>query len=254
VPQTNYLFLNVRQPPFDDVRVRRAVNLAVDRRHVVELTGGATLAGVSCQVVPPGVPGYRPVCPYTRSPTSAGAWSGPDVARARRLIAESGTAGARVDLWGVAGLAEGVLRYGVRVLRRLGYRAHGRVVPDIGRYFSLIEDSRNHVQAGMYGWVADSLTASSFLGPMTCRQLVARSGTNVSQFCDPGIDSLVGRALAAGDAEAGPLWAEADRRAVDAAPIVPLVNRRNVLLVSGRVGNVQQHFQFGPLLDQFWVR
>ena len=70
----------------------------------------------------------------------------------------------------------------------------------------------------------------------------------------PGIDSLVGRALAAGDAEAGPLWAEADRRVVDAAPIVPLVNRRNVLLVSDRVGNVQQHFQFGPLLDQFWVR
>ena len=256
VPQTNYLFLNVREPPFDDVRVRRAVNLAVDRRRVVELTGGATLAGVSCQVVPPGVPGYTPVCPYTRRPTSAGVWNGPDVARARRLVAESGTAGARVDLWGVAGLADGVLEYGVRVLRRLGYRAHGRVVPDIGRYFPLIGDSRNKVQAGMYGWIPDFLTASSFLGPTTCRHLIPRSGanTNVSQFCDPGVDSLVDRALAAGEAEAGALWAEADRRVVDAAPIVPLVNRRNVLLVSDRVGNVQQHFQVGPLLDQFWVR
>ena len=140
------------------------------------------------------------------------------------------------------------------MLRRLGYRARGRVAPDIGRYYALVGDSRNQVQAGMYGWPADFLIASSFLGPMTCRQLIARSGTNVSQFCDPGVDSLVDRALAAGGAEARTLWAEADRRVVDAAPIVPLVNRRNVLLVSDRVGNVQQHFQFGPLLDQFWVR
>ena len=223
---------------------------------MVELLGGANLAGVSCQVVPPGVPGYTPVCPYTRSPTTAGVWSGPDLARARRLIAESGTAGARVDLWGVAGLGNNVLEYGVRVLRRLGYRARGRVVPDIGHYFPHIGDSRSKVQAGMYGWIPDFLTASSFLGPMTCRQLIPRSGanTNVSQFCDPEIDSLVDRALEAGEAEAGTLWAEADRRVGEAAPIVPLVNRRNVLLVSDRVGNVQQHFQVGPLLDRLWVR
>jgi len=39
-----------------------------------------------------------------------------------------------------------------------------------------------------------------------------------------------------------------------AAPAVPLTNRRAMLLVSERAGNVQQHIQLGPLLDQMWVR
>jgi hypothetical protein len=44
------------------------------------------------------------------------------------------------------------------------------------------------------------------------------------------------------------------RREVRAAPAVALRNRREVLLVSDRVGNVQQHLRLGPRLDQFWVR
>ena len=253
---TEYLFLNVRRPPFDDIRIRRAFNLAVDRRRVAALLG-TRLGALTCQIVPPGLPGYEPVCPYTREPSAAGVWTGPDLARARELVAESGTAGARIDLWGAIGWSEDIVRYSARVLRRLGYRARARFQPGIGSYFGFILDPRNAIQAGYAGWVADFLTSSNFIAPsFSCDPLALRGAStfNPSQFCDSQLDALVQRAVAMEGPSANELWAEADRRVVEAAPIVPLVNRRSVLLVSDRVGNVQQHLQLGPLLDQLWVR
>jgi peptide/nickel transport system substrate-binding protein len=74
VPITDFVQLNTTRPPFDDVRVRRAFNFAIDRRRLVALYGGADLARPTCQVLPPGIPGYRPYCPFTRrlNPRAAG--------------------------------------------------------------------------------------------------------------------------------------------------------------------------------------
>ncbi|MCQ7029875.1 ABC transporter substrate-binding protein, partial [Escherichia coli] len=85
-----------RTPPFDDLGVRRALNYAVDRRAVADLTGGPDLADPTCQILPPGFPNYAPTCRYTLDPDPGGAWTAPDLARARRLIAQSGTAGMEV--------------------------------------------------------------------------------------------------------------------------------------------------------------
>ena len=57
----------------------------MDRRAIVKLYGGPRLAQPSCQVLPPGLPGYEPYCPYPL-----------DLPAARRLVAESGTAGQRL--------------------------------------------------------------------------------------------------------------------------------------------------------------
>ena len=99
VPAVNYMFLNVRTPPFDDLGVRQALNYAVDRRAVADLTGGPDLADPTCQILPPGFPNYVPTCRYTLDPDPGGAWTAPDLARARRLIGQSGTAGMEVTVW-----------------------------------------------------------------------------------------------------------------------------------------------------------
>jgi len=96
---TVFLFLNTKRPPFDDIRVRRALNYAVDRRRVVELHGGTVAAQLTCQVVPPTLPGYDRHCPHTLDPRPSGEWTAPDLPRAQQLIAASGTAGQKITVW-----------------------------------------------------------------------------------------------------------------------------------------------------------
>jgi YVTN family beta-propeller protein len=252
-PTTSYLFLNVRARPFDDARVRRALNYAVDRRRMVKLAGGSGLATLSCQVLPPGLPGYAPTCPFTRNASAGGRWSAPDLPRARRLIAASGTRGTRVQVWGLPKYAA-VTRYAGDVLQRLGYRVQVRV-PSVEGFFNHVNDSGNHAQVGLTGWIADFLTPSSFFNPFNCAHFLRNSldNENVSQFCDPAADAAYDAALAARGADANARWAALDRRVSAASPLVPLFDRRTLLLVSDRVGNAQMHSALGPLLDQFWV-
>jgi ABC-type transport system substrate-binding protein/DNA-binding SARP family transcriptional activator/DNA-binding beta-propeller fold protein YncE len=249
---TNWMFLNVRERPFDDLDVRRAVNFATDRARLVALAGGPELVTSTCQFVPSGFPGYEPYCPYTAAAAPGRGWSAPDVARARLLIARSGRAGARVTV--VAPEFQRALgRYFAGLLNRIGLRARLRVLGD-NEYFGSIGDPKGHPQIGFFGWALDYLSASSFIQPtLTC------TGTddlaaNASRFCDRKLERLVAAALEARAGEATHAWALADRRAVARSPAVPLTNGRAVVLVSDRVGNVQYHMVWGALLDQFWVR
>ena len=80
LPADWYIALNVNIPPFNELAARQAVNLAIDRRALVRLAGGPQLAVPTCQVLPPGFPGYAPYCPWTRAQRAP--WKAPDL-RAR---------------------------------------------------------------------------------------------------------------------------------------------------------------------------
>ena len=248
---TSYLFVNVREPPFDDPRVRRALSYAIDRRRMVELAGGSALEGLSCQLIPPGLPGYAPTCPFTRDASAGGVWSAPDLARARRLVAASGSRGARVRLSSPPRFAP-VVRYAGEVLERLGYRVRVRVFPDVNSYYGYVLDSRHRAQAGFAFWGADFLTPSQFFDSFRCAGL-GSNGFNLSHYCDHAVDAGYDAALSAHGPEANRRWAALDRRVAAASAAIPLFNRRSLLLVSDRVGGAQMHTLLGPLLDQFWV-
>jgi YVTN family beta-propeller protein len=263
-PWIDFMFLNTRVPPFDDVRVRRALNYAVDRQRIVELAGGALVARTTCQLLPSVIPGYRPTCPYTLRPNAAGTWSGPDLARAKQLVAASRTRGMRVEVFAYEsfGRLERVAyaRYFASLLRRLGYRSSVRIISDIRAYADFTGDSRNRVQIGTMGWVADFAAPSAFLeGLFSCGSFRPRdrSNRNFSEFCDREIDAKMARAAtvqASARVRADALWADVDRALVDRAAAVPLIYRSAVVLVSDRVGNYQYHPQWGTLLDQLWVK
>jgi YVTN family beta-propeller protein len=257
---TNYLFLNTRVPPFDDIRVRKALNYAIDRRAVARILGGLTSARPTCQVLPPSFPGYRRYCPYTVNPRSDGVWRAPDLDKARRLIAASHTRGARVRVWVFdAEPWAGIARYTASLLRRLGYRTSvSKVVPTT--YTQTVGDSRTRAQIGLAGWGADYPRASNFFKPnFTCRsfQPQSRSNLNAAQFCSRKIDTEIANAQAkqlANPEVASEHWAMVDHDIVDQAPWVPLVTPISLNFFSKRTGNYQVSPQRNVLLGQLWIR
>jgi ABC-type transport system substrate-binding protein/DNA-binding SARP family transcriptional activator/DNA-binding beta-propeller fold protein YncE len=244
---TGFVFLNVRAPPFDDVRVRRALNFAVDRGRVAELLGSSETEQPTCQLLPPGFQGYTPSCPFTLNPNAAGTWTAPDLVRAQRLVAASGTRGMTVEFWSSTDFAP-VGRYFRSLLRELGYRSRLRTFPDL--HLIIENASPTRPQIGIWGWIADSAGPFNFLKP-----LVSCGGdVNLSRFCAPRIDAAMERAAAASGPEAIERWRRVEAALAAQAPVVPLSNRKDAAVTSERVGNYQFHTLWGPLLDQLWVR
>jgi peptide/nickel transport system substrate-binding protein len=100
IGSTNWFFMNGRLPPFNDPRVRRAVNYAVDKPALARIYAGGLVEG--CSFLPSGIAGYdrsldTSGCPFgdPRKP--------PDVERAKRLIRAAGADGAKVTVWGFNG-------------------------------------------------------------------------------------------------------------------------------------------------------
>jgi len=246
---TDYFVLNTKVRPFDDARVRRALNMALNRRAIVALYGGPAAAAPTCQVLPPEMGGYRRYCPYRY-----------DLVRARRLVAASGTRGAKVLVWDTRAPAiayeEGVAV--VRALRRLGYEGRLKIVSD-SFFQRVVGRGSTHAQVISGGWGADYPSASDFIElKLSCREYRPQSDFNNNiGFCDPAVDRQIDRAIAlqvARPAEANTLWAKIDHELADRAVWLPTVTPKTADFVSKRVGNYQFHPLWGVLVDQLWVR
>jgi len=254
-PETDFLSLNTRLPPFNEVRARQALNLAIDRSYIARLYGGSDAATPTCQVLPPGVPGYRRYCPYTRDPNHAETWTAPNLIRARQLISASHTQGDHITVWGFSDdftIRPTVVRYIVTVLSRLGYHTRLRLISHAG-FHRLSAAVKRSVQVIPNGWYSDYPAASDFFGIF----LSCHSAYNNSGFCDPTLDRMMNHAdhLSLTNPKAATnLWARIDRRAVNEAAWAPLVNPRTFDFVSTRAKNYQHNALWGILADQLWVR
>jgi YVTN family beta-propeller protein len=259
-PDTTFLKLNVQAPPFDDVRARQALNLAIDRAALRRRFGGP-LASLTCQPLPPSILGYETYCPWTRGPQD-GRWHGPDVRRARSLVRASGTAGMAVEYVTDAADTTGRLAAGelTAALRRIGYRPRVDIVRNEPALRRRIGDTQGW-SIGSGEWTADYPAAGQFLDRfLRCSNYHPDDpavSTNSGGFCNPRFDRLVARAQAlqiADPAAAERIWARADRLAVDQAAWAPLVNLGSAELVSRRVGHFTLDATGQPQLDQMWVR
>src|SRR6266540_5446964 len=242
-----YFAFNTRIPPFNNLKARQAVNYATDRNALIKLYGGPKLASPTCQVLPPNFPGYKPYCPYTVNPGS-GKWTGPDMAKAQKLVDESGTKGAAVKV--NSDTTEVDKAYGlyfIGLLNKLGYKASPQFLSNDIQY-PFIQNSKNKVQFAFSSWFQDYPAASDFLDILLgCGSFHPNSNSspNIAEFCDRDIQAKMDKAgtMALTDPQgANDLWAEVDKETTDQAPWVAFFNPKLLDFTSKRI----KGFTFSP--------
>jgi ABC-type transport system substrate-binding protein len=143
--------------------------------------------------------------------------------------------------------------YIAHVLRDLGYQATVENIPEEHRPYDPEDPAYEGYQLfTQSGWVADYDMASTFYDHVaSCRH------RNLTRYCNPDIDAVAKKAfdLEASDPGAAlALWSQVDRKLVDDGAFVTLGNRRNMEVVSTRVGNYQARASYGAVLSQLWVQ
>jgi len=248
-----YVTMNTRLKPFDSVQARRAFAFAINRQVTVNLYGGPALGTALCQLLPPGIEGYEPYCPFTKHPGTA--WSAADLAQARALVQASGTAGEKVTL--VCSDREVERSIGIylqSVLNDIGYQASLHSISYNIRD-TYLQNSANKVQIGLTDWYQDYPAASDFLNVLlSCASihLGSDASINMSAFCDPAIDARMQQAMTTALTDprgAARQWAALDRQLTDLAPLTTLFQINKLDVVSARLG----HMTFNPLFHMMFA-
>jgi peptide/nickel transport system substrate-binding protein len=254
-----YFALNTRTPPFNNLKARQAINYAADRNAYVKIGGGPSLAVPTCQILPPNFPGYKPYCPYTAG-TDHTKWTGVDLAKAKQLVQQSGTAGMKVvvntDIPDKA-LGEQM----VSDLKSIGYKASLQALSGSIQYpFVQNSDNSSKWNVAWSAWYQDYPTPSDFLNVLTgCGSIHPHSDAspNIAAFCDKTIQAQMDKALTLGQtdlAAANNMWAQVDHAVTDQAPWVDMYNPKQIDFLSARVHGYQWNPQWYILIDQQWLK
>jgi oligopeptide transport system substrate-binding protein len=224
---TYYLTLNTASPKLSDLRVRRALSLAIDRD---VLTGKVLRGGESpaFSFVPPMVPGYTPAT-LDFADTAGEA----RLNEARRLVAEAGygpgkplrivySHSSNLDLRRIAVIIAGMWkRIGVETTL---LNTEGKV------HFANLR--QGNFEAAFVGWQADFNDPSSFLYVLES----ASTRSNYARYRNSSYDALLSKAAASENAVArSALLRQAEALAMQDQPIIPLYFGVTKSLVSQRV-------------------
>lgn len=203
-----YIGINTTRGPLADVRVRQAINYAIDIDRIIErlISGRGTRAA---GVVPPALGGYdKSRKPYAYNPQ-----------KAKQLLAAAGYPnGIDVELWvGTIPTYEHIAETVQAYLNQVGIRtkivqresAAARAAARKGDADMILKD-----------WYADYPDAEDFLYPLLHNDNKGAGG-NISFFSNPTFDSLVTKARRELDeSKRTALYAQADSVAFDQAPMV----------------------------------
>ena len=228
--QTGYVTLNVKIKPLNNVKVRQAVNHAIDKDRIVQILNGR--ADAANQPLPPSMPGYD---------TGYKGFAY-DVAKSKALLAEAGLAnGFSTELWTSNTDPNPRIAQSIQEdLAKVGIKASIKSLAQANVIEAGSSGKAPMVWSGGMAWIADFPDPSNFWGPILGCGGAVPGGWNWSQYCNKTLDADAVKADAMTDPakadERQKLWGSVFTRAMDEAPWVPIFNEKRITMKSSRLG------------------
>ena len=225
-----YVVMNTARRAFrNNVRLRQAVNFALDRPALLRIRGGSLVGRVTDHYLPSVFPGFRRVRIY--------ALPRPDVRRARAL-ARGRTRGGRLVLYAQnSGPAVEESKVVKADLTRIGLDVEIREFPG-EQLFARLATPGEPYDLALMGWSPDYEDPYDFLNVLLdSRAAAGPSPTNLAHFASPRYDRLLRRAAALRGRGRYVAYGKLDvLLARDAAPLAAYMESKQVAVVSRRTG------------------
>ncbi len=227
-----YIAFNNEKAPFDNVKVRQALNLAVDKKAIIDVVyQGAGVAANS--PLPPTIWGYNANLPPSEY----------NIEKAKQLLAEAGYPnGFETELW-----VQPVVRASNPNPRRMseiiqadwekiGVKAK-LVTYEWGDY--LKRAKAGELTAGTFGWSGDNGDPDNFLSPLFGASNIGNS--NYARFNSPELEAMLEKALGLTDKnERAKIYEQAQVLLREQAPWIDVAHSINFAPVSKRVQDYKQ--------------
>ena len=227
---TYYYALNTEKPPLDDVRVRQALSMAIDREFLAdEIFSGSMLAGYS--LVPPGIGNYLEDAPELEYADMAMLDREDE---AIRLLEEAG--------FGPDNPMELEISYNTAEDHRNAATAIAEMwrplgvevtfnARDVAAHYAMLRDEKSH-QVARAGWIGDYSDPQNFL----FLNMSDNPGFNYGNYNNPEYDDLMEQAEQEQDLQRrAEILAEAERVFLRDVPQVPILHYSSTSLVSPKL-------------------
>ncbi len=233
------LGMNPAGGPISNLKVRQAVNYAVDKVALQRARGGPYAGDIASTVLPPTLLGYQKFDLYPSADFKG------DVAKAKQLLTEAGFPNG-ITLNYVGANAGAGKRVNIALQASL---ARAGITLKIKEYpgFAIYTDSlglpakRTEHQIGTANWCPDypgDGTRSWFVPLLDGRSIQPANNNNYGEYNNPEVNAKIDQALTEGDkAKRGQLWSEADRQVMEDAAWVPYLYDKSPYFWSERVKN-----------------
>jgi peptide/nickel transport system substrate-binding protein len=231
---TYYFFMNTRVKPFDDPKVREAVNWGIDKPGLARIFAGEVTPG--CSFLPPGMPGYDEDidvkdCPFG-DPNKP-----PDLEKARQMIKDAGVDGMDVTVWGNNDdPTDKVTEAYADMLTKMGFNAKPKII-DGGVYFQTIGNAKTAPQTGFANWFQDFPHPKNFMFLVDGASIQPTNNQNFGNVDDPEITKGIAELNKEPEItpEVADKWKDLNDKLVERAWIAPYGHRKLATFFSERM-------------------